>query len=109
MRRKILFLSHAEEDIYTYAEYLAQNAGPEISKRFGGSIFESLDILSEGPYLGVIRDYSNSKLDGLRMWPVKNFSDQLIFYLMSDYEIIVVRVLHSSQDIENILSNNTIS
>jgi len=73
MKRKILFLSHAEEDIYTYAEYLAQNAGPEISVRFGKSIFESVDILLGRPYLGSVRDYPNSKHGELRMWPGEEF------------------------------------
>ena len=79
MKREILLLSHAEEDIYSYAEYLTLNAGNDVATRFENSVFESVELLLERPYVGVLRHYTNRKLNELRMWPVRNFNDLLIF------------------------------
>jgi toxin ParE1/3/4 len=56
------------------------------------------------PLLGVERSYLNPKLDGLRMWFVKGFEKYLIFYRSFGNYIEIVRVLHSAQDRDFILS-----
>lgn len=83
----------------------------EIAEHYGG---ESLDLelrfieaaeeafskLSAMPEKGAKREYFHPRLKGLRMWPIPDFPKILIFYNQLENGIEVVRVLHSSRDIE---------
>lgn len=48
MKRKILLLPLAEEDINQYIVYLAENAGPDIAVRFNESYFHPLNFCEKG-------------------------------------------------------------
>jgi toxin ParE1/3/4 len=37
-------------------------------------------------------------------WRIKNFRDYLVFYLVQDEQIEILRVLHGARDLEGILS-----
>jgi toxin ParE1/3/4 len=109
MKRKLILPPPAETDLHTHIIYLAENAGIEMARRFNSSAKESFDRLCETPFIGVRRDFSLARVSDLRMWFVKNFDDYMIFYLVSDDAIRIVRVLHSSQDIDTILSTETVN
>ena len=61
------------------------------------------------PLVGSECEYLNLRLHGLRMWPVHNFGHYLIFYRVLDDTIQIVRVLHSSRDIEGIIHDEKIN
>jgi len=109
MKRKILLQPLAEEDIDNYFTYLEENAGPEIAVRFNDSVFLSLRLLRERPFLGSERLYLSPVLEGIRIWFVKGFENCLIFYRVSDRAIHIVRILHSSRDTESIISTESVN
>jgi toxin ParE1/3/4 len=84
MKRKILLLPLAEEDINQYIVYLAEKAGPDIAVRFNESLLSSFKLLRERPFLGKERLYLSPVLEGIRIWFVKGFENCLIFYKISD-------------------------
>lgn len=51
------------------------------------------------PEIGAKRAFSNTRLTGIRLWPVLGFSKYLIFYQVTEDSIRVLRVLHSARDI----------
>lgn len=53
--------------------------------------------------LAVSHPTSGPTLFGLRRWPIQGFEKHLIFYLVFENTIDIVRVLHSARDIEGIL------
>ena len=55
------------------------------------------------PELGAARSFANPKLAGLRMWPIKGFEKQLVFYRPVKEGIEVIRVLHAARDIGPLL------
>jgi toxin ParE1/3/4 len=109
MMRRYYLLPGAEDDLYEHSFYLVENAGPEVAARFSNSFFASVKRLTESPLIGVERNYSLTDLKDIRLWFVRDFEDYLIFYRVTDTAIEVVRVLHSSQDVENIISSDSVS
>jgi len=53
--------------------------------------------------MGAPREIRNPALKGLRVWPVKNFEEFLIFYAVQGDTARVIRVLHGKRDIDRIL------
>lgn len=106
MKRRLILPHSAESDLDSHFIYLAENASLEIAIRFDDSTEASLSRLLDTPFIGARRD---EHTHDLRMWFVKDFEDYLIFYRVTDEAIEVVRVLHSSQDVKNILASDAIS
>ncbi len=55
------------------------------------------------PGIGSIYHINNPRLVALRKWVVKGFNNHLIFYLVDDDYIEIVRLIHGSRDISQIL------
>jgi hypothetical protein len=56
---------------------------------------------------GSPRDFGSERLSGRRMFRVQGFRRHLVFYRPTSEGIEVIRVLHSSQDIENIFGQDS--
>lgn len=107
--RDVLLTPRAEADLDAAIVYFAENADIETALRFDYEAFSCFERLCEMPFVGSEHEYLNSKLKGLRMWFVTNFDHYLVFYLVLDDAIRIVRVLHSSRDIENIICDEAIN
>lgn len=97
-QRTIKISASAAEDLKDVWKYVAQhdeNAAGRLIKE----IKNKLLLLRDNPLVG--RE-QNELLVGLRSFVVKSY---FIFYLPSDSGIDVLRVLHSSRDIESIFEN----
>lgn len=103
MKLALFLLPRAEADIGEHVAYIAED-NIEKALEFDEAVFESFDRLREMPFIGSQRAYMNEKLNGLRMWFVKGFENYLIFYRPFGDRIEIVRVLHSAQDREFIIS-----
>jgi len=55
------------------------------------------------PEIGAPKQNKNPLLAGLRSWPVQDFEDIRIYYLLREDVLPVVRVLHGKRDIAKIL------
>lgn len=55
------------------------------------------------PEVGSLYSVSNPRLQGLRKWAVKHYRKYLIFYIVWEDVIEVVRILYATQDISSIL------
>jgi toxin ParE1/3/4 len=69
------------------------------------SIRLTLTQIAKIPKIGVSYPLQNSRLAGLRKWPIKDFSNYIIFYLEKPEQIEVVRILHGARDIRFVLDN----
>ncbi len=94
----------AKIDLYEAALYLASEADLEIAVRFLKAAENAFTNLSLLPGLGAIRHYPAPELRDLRIWPIPAFPKYLIFYVVRDEEIEILRVLHGAQNVEEILS-----
>jgi toxin ParE1/3/4 len=102
--RKVIRRPEARRDIIAAATYIAEHAGFNASERFLKATDNAFDTLSLMPRMGVLRDYGNPDFAGMRMWPVPRFNKYLIFYLVTEEELEIVRVLHGARNIQEIFA-----
>jgi toxin ParE1/3/4 len=67
----------------------------------------SVEQVVRMPNLGAPREIRNPALKGLRLWPVKDFDDFLIFCVVEGDTVRVIRILHGKRDIDRILKKET--
>lgn len=103
MSRIIIHKNEADFDIIEAAYYITETS-LGTSKRFTRAVHAAIASLAEMPGMGVRRDYNNPTYADMRMWPVPEFPKYLIYYRTTDEYLIIIRVLHSAQDIAAIFA-----
>lgn len=93
---RLLKRPEAESDLDEIWWYIAQDS-PHNADRLLDRIQERCLALADYPQMGTSRDELKA---GLRSQPVGNY---LIFYFPLEDGVDIVRVLHGSRDIENLL------
>jgi toxin ParE1/3/4 len=102
MKRKVYREQLAEQDLTSHVLYLSEQR-LEAAMRFVNAVERAFDRLSEMPEIGASRTFDNPRLEGVRLWVVPEFEKYLIFYQFIQDNIRVLRVLHSSRDIQTIM------
>ncbi len=102
---KIFRRDQALGDLADYAFYLAQD-DPDIADRFLNAFEDTAERLSQMPYIGATYPSQNPAFFGLRRWAIKDFEKYLIFYLVFEDAVDIIRVLHTSRDLERILAED---
>ena len=92
----------AETDIIDIAVHIANN-NPDAAERFLKATEETFAFLVSMPLTGHIILFKNSRAKNVRVWSVQNFDRFLIFYRPVEDSIEIIRLLHTSRDIEAIL------
>ena len=95
----------ALEDLADCAFYISDD-DPGKADEFVDAFEESVARLAQMPYVGAAYSTENPALYGLRRWLIKGFEKYLIFYLVFEDTIDVVRILHSARDIASILEDD---
>ena len=101
MKREIFKRPQAERDIEECFVFIAED---DLDKGvfFLVAVEESLTQLAEFPALGAERKFRDERLQNARMWRVKGYEKYLIFYTETEDRIEMIRLLHSSRDIEDL-------
>ena len=99
---KVIRRDRALSDLADLALYIAQD-NQEVADRFLDAVEEAVDRIAQLPYIGTAHPSSNPALLGLRRWPINGFEKYLIFYLVFEDTIDLVRILHSARDLTHIL------
>lgn len=97
MSFRIILERHAEEDFTEHTDYIARD-NPAAAIDFIEAVEQALSRLADMPEIGSARPFRHSRLEGIRMWPVPQFQNYLIFYRVRGEEIQVLRILHAAQD-----------
>jgi toxin ParE1/3/4 len=93
---QVLFTPLAEQDIKEIYLYLIEIAGQDLANKFLIDIRDKCLLFSNNPLLGKLR---NEFIVNLRSFPFKKY---VIFYIPIDKGIDVLRIIHSSRDIEQV-------
>src|SRR5581483_4169819 len=102
-QRIVTIRPRAVADIERHAEYLEENASPEVAWRFRSAVMEAVEQIGFMPGAGAHREVRNPALSGLRMWIIPGFRNHLIFYLTPEGRAEIIRVFHAAQDIKTLL------
>jgi len=105
MKRRLLISPRANQDIDEQFAYLAQE-NLATAVQFYDAAFQTFDDLLLRPFKGAAREFAHAELADLRLWFVQGFEKCLIFYRVTDSAVMIVRVLHSSRDLENMLGKS---
>lgn len=102
MSNKLIIRPQAVYDLEDQALYLAADS-IEAGLRLYAAAQAAYARLLSLPELGAPREFGLEQLAGLRMWPIPDFPNHLVFYRPIDAGVEIVRVLHSARDIPEIM------
>jgi toxin ParE1/3/4 len=102
MTKRIIITPKASSDIDEQFAYIAQN-NFDAALQFFDAVRETFAQLAQKPNIGSSYEVENPRLVNLRKWSVRGFKKYLIFYLLQDDCIQIVRILYGTRDITAIL------
>jgi toxin ParE1/3/4 len=105
---KAVIRPRAQDDILRqFRWYLVEQDAPDAALRFVDAVEKSVQQLSLMPEIGPPRETRNPALKGLRVYPVKDFEDFLVFYLAKGDNVRIIRVLHGKRGTDRILKKES--
>jgi toxin ParE1/3/4 len=90
-------------DIDDHAEHLARFASDAVAERFHRAVEEAITHITAMPEAGSPWESENGSLLSLRFRPLHRFKNHVLFYRLADDTVEIVRLLHSSQNLEKYL------
>jgi len=102
MTQRITRSPIAVSDMLDIAEYFAEQNTPQTGERFLDAVTATEKVLLDMPKMGVPRDYNSIRLKNMRMIPIHDFKNYLLFYIPSGTGIYTVRVLHGARDMKKL-------
>ncbi|MGD9824169.1 type II toxin-antitoxin system RelE/ParE family toxin [Desulfobacter sp.] len=84
----------AEDDLINIWIYIARD-NPKAADRTFQAAEATFELLAEMPSIGVSYWTTHPKLKDVKFFPVKNFSDYIVYYRELTECIEIVRVLHA--------------
>lgn len=95
----------AKRDLIHQWVWYAENASIEVADRFLKAADDTLKMLSTRPESGAPLFVRKPELQGMRRFPVSDgFGKILLFYFALQDGVDLVRVLHGSRDLEQLLA-----
>ena len=94
---KVHITPAARADLLEIRDYIARD-NPHVAKKMVQLLHVKCTLLAQTPGIGVNREHYR----GLSMFPVGSY---LIFYRPGNNGIEIIRVLHTSRDVEKIIVN----
>lgn len=98
MRPRKLIRPLAYLELDDQVQYFAQFS-ESTTRRLIEACEQAIDKLAEMPELGSPCQFSNPRLQGLRVWPVRGFKKHLIFYRPVQGGIEVLHIVHGARDL----------
>jgi toxin ParE1/3/4 len=99
MSLPVRLLSAVDTDLAQQAAFL-QESSEASAIRFLDSFDATLASIGAFPLSGLPRRSPNPFLSGLRFCRVKDFPNHLIFYLVREQEVVVIRIVHGARDLD---------
>lgn len=93
----------ADQDLDDQAYYLATQAGPDLGHRFLLASHETFGLLAAQPHIGWHPRLKHPDLADLRVFQVSGFKKMLVFYRPLPEGVEILRVVHGSRNLRNLL------
>jgi toxin ParE1/3/4 len=97
---RYVVLPKADRDLDDEADYLVNEGGLQVGLDFLTEAHETFSLLASQPGMGWRCRLKNPVLISVRVFRLRRFERFLIFYRPARECIEILRVLHSSQDLE---------
>jgi toxin ParE1/3/4 len=101
---KIIRAEEALNDIADIHLFIAVE-NPDAAERFLSALRLSFRTLAQWPEIGPRFQSNRAELSAMRFWPVRRFTNYLIFYRVTGKprRLHIIRVLHGARDIPQVL------
>ena len=90
-------------DLQAILDYFAEMHAEDAALRFLDALDETIHFIEEFPDLGSPWESSRPRRAGLRFRLVKGFENHVVLYRRDDPHVYLLRVVHSSQNIDDLL------
>src|SRR2546422_504494 len=90
-------------DLKGIIDYFDNVHAQDVALRLLDALDETIDFIEEFPDLGSPWESSKPRRPGLRFRLIKGFENYMVLYRRDDDRVLILRVLHCSQDIEELL------
>lgn len=98
MKSRAVISPKADRDLDAQFLYFAEES-VDLARRYFTAAQNTLERLAQMPELGAVYGFERTELADVRVWPVREFGNHLVFYRPVPGGIEVVRVLHGARDI----------
>lgn len=98
MTKPVIPRVRAEDDLDSACDHYFMAAGVEVALDFLHDFDRAVDHISRFPETGSPRYGFDPGLSGVRFWPMRKFPF-LIFYIETEHQIDVWRVIHGNMDV----------
>jgi toxin ParE1/3/4 len=88
----------AAADLESASEFYRREAGEQTALEFIDASERAVKRISRGPHVGSLRFAYELAIPDLRAWPLQRFP-YVVFYVVTDEEIDVWRILHTRRDV----------
>ena len=103
MAKRIVIRPKASADFDDQFAYIAES-NFDAALSFFDATRQTFSLIAKMSGIGNLYEVKNPRLVGLRKWTVKGFEKHLVFYLEKDESIEIVRLIHATRDIPQILA-----
>jgi toxin ParE1/3/4 len=93
----------AASDIVEQADWYGAQSGQSLAARWEKAVTSAMLRIAKAPGAGALCSFGSSKLHRVRRTIIAGFPKHLIFYRLSNGEVLVLRVLHGARDLERLL------
>ena len=100
---RVLEREAAKRDLIGHFVYLAENATPEVARRFKEAARKTFRKLAETPGIGTPGKVRHGRYADVRLWRVAGFERYLIAYRPLKDGVLIERVVHAAQDYRRVL------
>ncbi len=107
--KRLVIRTVAREDLLDYFDYLTEHGAPYAAARFLRAVEEAFTRIREMPGAGSPRDVDHPRLVGLRSLSVPGFEVVRFYYVESDDDVRIIRMLHGNRDVKSILESEDLA
>lgn len=104
MNYRLIVKDRATRDVRQQANFILVNGNADAAVRFLAAAETTYNQLAKTPNIGKVTQFIILRLGEIRQWRIKGFQDYLVFYRVQDTTVEILRVLHGSRDLADILN-----
>lgn len=95
---EIRYRPQARQDALDITQAIAKDS-VSAAEAFFAELEQACTLLATMPYIGAAHRFQVTRLEGLRIWPLRRFEKYLIFYRPTTDGLDVIRILHGARDL----------
>lgn len=98
MAKRVRLRQLAAADLDDASEYYREEASEQTALDFIDTVARSIKRIGRSPHVGSLQFAYELAIPDLRAWPLQRFP-YIVFYVVTDEEIDVWRILHNRRDL----------